>query len=195
MIKNPAKIEISRKEDIEVNNDDQGNQHTNESIFEFVLNRKKQNIPDMIKAPQNSLSSLPTGPWMEPVGNFDIRKACEYITGNANRSSTGRCAKYVRLAIEAGGINTKGNPVSAWQYAGFLPRLGFKLITTLSTLDSQRNFTKNMARPGDIAVMAHGVHGHICMFNGNQWVSDFFQNNMWVYSGVGTCQIFRYTKI
>lgn len=30
--------------------------------------------------------------------------------------------------------------------------------------------------------MSHGQHGHICMWNGRQWISDFFQNNMWVYS-------------
>ena len=40
--------------------------------------------------------------------------------------------------------------------------------------------------------MDHGVHGHICMFDGNQWISDFVQNNMWVYGGDGTCYIFRY---
>ena len=40
--------------------------------------------------------------------------------------------------------------------------------------------------------MDHGKHGHICMWNGSQWISDFFQNNMWVYSGDGTCYLYRY---
>lgn len=30
------------------------------------------------------------------------------------------------------------------------------------------------------------------MWNGSRWVSDFFQNNMWVYSGNGTCHLYRY---
>jgi hypothetical protein len=30
------------------------------------------------------------------------------------------------------------------------------------------------------------------MWNGRQWISDFYQNNMWPYSGDGTCSIFRW---
>ena len=103
-----------------------------------------------------------------------------------------QCAKYVRLALEAGGINTSGHPGSACEYKDFLPKIGFNGIGQIKGKSDQANWTIRSARPGDIAVMDHGVHGHICMYTGQRWVSDFVQNNMWVYGGDGTCYIFRY---
>ena len=41
-------------------------------------------------------------------------------------------------------------------------------------------------------MMNHDVHGHICMWNGSRWISDFYQNNMWVYKGDGTCYLYRF---
>lgn len=37
---------------------------------------------------------------------------------------------------------------------------------------------------GDVCVMRHGEYGHVCMFTGKDWISDFKQNNGWnAYSG------------
>ena len=126
------------------------------------------------------------------MGKWDIKKSVDYLSKNALGKSIGCCAKYVRLAIEAGGLSTEGRPVSAYQYAGYLPKKGFKHIASLSSKSEQAAWSNSNALPGDIAVMAHGQHGHICMFTGKQWVSDFVQNNMWPYSGDGLVNIFRY---
>lgn len=123
---------------------------------------------------------------------FNLQRSMA-ATSAAGASTKKECAKYVRQYIEAGGISTAGRPGYAWAYRNYLPSIGWQHFTTLTGLAQQLQFTKTMVRPGDIAVMNHGQYGHICMWNGRCWVSDFVQRNMWVYPGQGTCYIFRYT--
>lgn len=130
--------------------------------------------------------------YVSPDGKWDINRAISWITANSLSKSVGACAKYVRMAIEAGGMSTEGRPVAACNYTGFLPSKGFKHIATLSGRQEQSNFTSSSVQKGDIAVMSHGKYGHICMWNGKQWISDFKQKGMWPYSGDGVCRIFRY---
>ncbi len=116
---------------------------------------------------------------------FDITAAVSHINANAEPRSIGYCAKYVRQAMEAGGLSTAGRPGSAKGYVTFLPSIGFTEISTSSYL------------PGDIvvfdAVPGH-VHGHIAMWTGSQWVSDFKQRSIIVSSGYrnGTYHIYRW---
>lgn len=130
--------------------------------------------------------------YVSPDGKWDIDRAVNWINSYSLSKSVGSCAKYVRMALEAGGMSTVGRPVAACNYTAFLPTKGFKHIATLPNVQEQKNFSSSKARKGDIAVMSHGKYGHICMWNGNQWVSDFKQSNMWPYSGNGVCRIFRY---
>lgn len=123
---------------------------------------------------------------------WNLSAAIKHLVSHASSSSNHQCAKYVRMAIEAGGLSTAGRPVSACDYKNFLPTIGFKAIGKIHGKSNQVSWTNRSARPGDIAVMDHGVHGHICMYSGQRWISDFVQNNMWVYGGDGTCYIFRY---
>ena len=55
-----------------------------------------------------------------------------YLTKNAHIKSIGKCAKYVRTAIEAGGLSTNGHPISAYQYIDFLPKIGFREINKIT---------------------------------------------------------------
>lgn len=103
------------------------------------------------------------------------------------------CAGAVRRFLEAGGMSTVGRPPYAWLYRHWLPTKGFNCIAQITGKSVQAQWTARYAQPGDIAVMPHGMYGHICMWSGKKWVSDFVQNNMWVYSGNGTCLIFRYS--
>ena len=122
---------------------------------------------------------------------FNIMKACQWINSNAQAKSQHVCAKYVRMAMEAGGINTSGRPGWAWQYINYLPNIGFKFICK-----AKRNDPEYKPEPGDIAVyMKNGdrtVPGHICMWSGKEWCSDFKQKNMIVYSGTPEAYIFRF---
>lgn len=124
---------------------------------------------------------------------FNIGAACASAQVMCGAKSKGSCAKYVRMMLEAGGLSTAGRPVSACNYKFYLPTIGFAHIGTITGVANQASWTSANAKPGDLAVMDHGVHGHICMWTGSRWCSDFIQNKMWPYAGDGTCYMFRYT--
>jgi hypothetical protein len=82
------------------------------------------------------------------------------------------------------------HPVPAKLYAPYLIGYGFNTV-------SPENYTPEM---GDIRVWQPYLgdsknYGHIDMYNGNQWVSDFKENNPWPGSGYRDdphYQIFRW---
>ena len=122
---------------------------------------------------------------------WNLRKACKWLQENSQPGSSGACAKYVRMAIEKGGISTNGRPSWAWKYVNYLPTIGFKHI-----LHHVRGKTEYVPMAGDIAVYKNGgrtdVPGHICMYTGVQWCSDFRQNSMYVYRTTTECDIYRF---
>jgi hypothetical protein len=80
------------------------------------------------------------------------------------------------LAFEKGGVNTAGHPISAKDYGPLLLRNGARVV-------NEAGYTPQR---GDVAVFAGSSahpHGHIAIFNGQQWVSDFKQRNMSPYRG------------
>ena len=103
---------------------------------------------------------------------YDIDKAVDYVIANAASKSLIACALYVRKAINAGGI--KGSWGDAWQYITALPTLGF------TDLGKITDFEK-----GDIVVFnktGNRKYGHISMWTGSQWVSDFKQKSIIVHT-------------
>lgn len=88
--------------------------------------------------------------------------------------SIGRCALYVRRALQAAGYEFTPQP-SAYQYAnGTLAGAGFVKI-------SNDNYQPQV---GDVVVFnrtSKNPHGHIQIYDGNQWVSDFRQPNFSPY--------------
>ncbi|MCH2231750.1 MAG: hypothetical protein MK105_15560 [Crocinitomicaceae bacterium] len=110
---------------------------------------------------------------------YDILAATQYVTQNACESSQGACAKYVRKGFEAGGITTTGRPGSAADYVDFLPTRGFEQVSPV-------NYKPVI---GDVYILdrgSHSAHGHIAMWNGTEWVSDFHQGE--------SVQIYRANK-
>lgn len=104
-------------------------------------------------------------------GGYDVNAAVSYLREHAHKSSIGQCAKYVRMAIEAGGISTEGRPASAKDYDSFLPQIGYHEL-------SKENYNP---LPGDIVVheaQSGHPHGHIAMYDGQNWISDFVQIDM-----------------
>lgn len=121
---------------------------------------------------------------------FDKDKFAKHLTDNALPGfGAGQCAKYVRQAMVAAGLNTVGNPLSAKDYGPFLLKLGFTSETTTMPYSPQK---------GDIVVMpanTASVHGHIVGYTGSKWVSDFVQNDMFggpSYRKAGVFEVFRY---
>lgn len=107
-------------------------------------------------------------------GNWDPDAAAAFlkdpINGWAGQKPYHQCAKAVRQAINAGHIATSNNPVSAADYKLYLPRLGFVPVSLASYAP----------QVGDIAVFpaiqgTRLIHGHIEMYNGKGWQSDYVQ--------------------
>lgn len=105
--------------------------------------------------------------------DWNPEQAAKYATENAEPKSVGLCALYVRKAINAGGI-----PLykcgSAWHYKYVLPILNFAEKEVCDELEV-----------GDIVVfqpIGGRKYGHIAIWNGTQWVSDFKQRNLIVHS-------------
>jgi hypothetical protein len=104
---------------------------------------------------------------------FDKNKAAQSAKTNALPPfGTGRCATYVRNALEAGGLNTSGHPALAKDWGPTLTRMGFQSVP----VDS---YTPQI---GDViviqAIKGH-VSGHVEIYDGKNWVSDFVQQTLW----------------
>lgn len=114
-------------------------------------------------------------------GNAKANKLGNAIaSGTSLTKSIGRCALYVRRALQKAGFPVRPQ-ASAYMYhtRGELKRLGFKMIGTSSD-------TNYKPIKGDIAVcnaIKGHPHGHICVYDGDRWVSDFKQRRMSVYGG------------
>lgn len=138
------------------------------------------------------IKPLEPGLFKKNPKGWDIKKACEWINQNSTLYSQHACAKFVRMAIEAGGISTNGRPTWAWKYIDYLPTIGFEFLQKVKKEDAKTfNF-----EPGDIAVYQKNgnpdVPGHICMWTGQKWCSDFKQNNMIVYGNTPEAYVFRF---
>ena len=114
-------------------------------------------------------------------------KAVDYITNHAETKSKCSCAGYVMRGMWRGGCPIGLLP--AYAYNKTLPQMGFEEISGEGYLPKK----------GDISVVpSNDSHpfGHIAVYNGKQWVSDFKQNNMLcssAYKANGRYQIFRAT--
>ena len=117
--------------------------------------------------------------------SYSVDKAVKYLNENAESHSRNMCALYVERAINAGGQPAFILP--AWGYAYVLPRMGFDEVE------------KSNYRPlkGDIVVfprVTNHIWGHIAMYDGRQWVSDFKQKGLIVAKEYKTeqCKYFRH---
>ncbi len=115
------------------------------------------------------------------MAKFDPAKAAKWITANHKDKSAGICATYVRRALEAGGLDTTGHPVNARDYGPFLLGRGFEKIA---------DATPSLS--GDVVViqpyLGADPAGHIAMYSGTGWVSDFAQRDFWGGPGFRTKQ-------
>ena len=110
-------------------------------------------------------------------GSDKAVKAATYATSNAASTSRGRCAEYVRKALQAAGY--KFTPLgSAYMYNDLLGTIGFTRVPN-----------NGQYMIGDVIVYGRTgghPHGHIQIYNGRNWVSDWVQRSIMPYrSGRG----------
>jgi hypothetical protein len=114
----------------------------------------------------------------------NITTAVSYLDSHALAASSGFCAQYVRQALAAGGLSAFGSPLSteAKNYGPLLTGAGF---TTIGSDNPS-------PRAGDVVVIQNytggSTAGHIAMYNGTRWVSDFAQTDFWGGPGYRTAQ-------
>lgn len=105
---------------------------------------------------------------VNPLG-WNLQKAVQHLSSHASATSLGKCAQYVRQAIEAGGV-TLVRTESAKDYGSSLTRVGFRVVTT------------TIYQKGDVVIIQGFTghpHGHMQMFDGVRWISDFTQKDFW----------------
>ena len=128
-------------------------------------------------------------------GSWNVDAAIQHLEANAKASSVHLCAAYVVRAVRAGGLNLKGlscaklwhespNGLKSYGFQEYQPQLNGKVVTN--------------AQKGDIEVQVYPPnipYGHICMYTGSQWISDFRQSWYGVRGGAGTSHFYRYTGV
>nr|WP_049007306.1 hypothetical protein [Enterobacter cloacae] len=95
--------------------------------------------------------------------------AISYARSHAQPKSTGNCAHYVTEAIRSGGRLKILNTRLAKDMGLTLVNAGFRLIY-------------DQPHAGDVAVIQNIVghdSGHVCIYDGQQWISDFVQRTMY----------------
>ena len=107
---------------------------------------------------------------------------------NAGAQSHGKCATFCRRGFEAGGFDSFGRPRDAGDYGPFLRRRGAEVV-------SEKDYVPER---GDIVVFQKTkVHpaGHIEIYDGKEWSSDFKQKHMAPYRdprSAGAHTIYRF---
>ena len=107
---------------------------------------------------------------------INIDKFVAELQKNAHTSSTGKCAQYIRKALEAGSADTTGHPVSACDYSPILLKNCYKEVSS----------SAYTPKKGDIYIINRfgtHTHGHIAGYDGIQWISDFKQHHANIYHG------------
>lgn len=105
---------------------------------------------------------------------FNTHKAAYWLEQNSGPASKTCCAWFVMRAMQQGNIPAIILP--AWAYKYYLPSLGFEPI---------KNYDINHPKVGDIYVYQRAgtsKWGHIAMWTGKHWCSDFKQHKICVSS-------------
>lgn len=101
--------------------------------------------------------------------------AVNHAKSHASSHSQGRCAEFTRKAIQAGGI-TLGHTFHAKDYGPMLKSAGFSAIGHFE-----------QPREGDVIIIqpyeGGNPSGHMAIFDGQEWYSDFRQRDMWAGPG------------
>lgn len=161
--------------------------------------RMRDYMDNLLKSETTTRQSTDTTTTVVQGGNYDVESAIKKIhdlsyidlgTGKKKDPTAYKhwCAKAVRTALQAGGLNMDGRPQYGGQYGKFLESKGWKKMPKGTTPVA-----------GDVAVTTpHGKHqgGHISLYDGQTWYSDAKQKSRYVYSTANDNNtfIYRYVK-
>jgi hypothetical protein len=151
----------------------------------YMFTNGKDLVPVEIEKIKNEIETItPPSDTVQPEATgdkkgaqWDLDKLASVVTQNAQgRKATGKCALYVRKALQAAQMQSffAGGLGNANEMAKPLESMGWIAVGQNVT-----NFKK-----GDISIFMRtntplgSKYGHIAIFNGSQWVSDFIQRSI-----------------
>ena len=142
---------------------------------------KTQMFPNATSPQSSGVAS----PGATPGTNTRPYLAAAYARKKGLSYSSGYCARYVREALQNGGGYKFQGVGSAYQYhtQGVLVKAGFAQI---------HSGTKWQV--GDVMVYQNSkqrIHGHIQIWDGRNWISDFIQNSWVIYGGKNPFSLWR----
>ena len=123
--------------------------------------------------------------WNHLPYRYSNEKTAAYVTCHSAPKSRSMCAWYVIKSMWHGGCPI--GLIPAYAYAKTLPQMGFEEIPSKGYVPIK----------GDISVLPQNNHssfGHIAIYDGQQWVSDFKQKSLYpnsTYRKNGHERIFR----
>jgi hypothetical protein len=143
--------------------------HLQANATEAVVLRS--GYPGQSAGPDGNVSPLPNS-----AGVLNKSQLSDWMDAHALSRSSHHCAMFCRLGMEAAGMNTADRPLSgdAGDYGPFLLKHGAQTVPEDSYVP----------QVGDVVVFNKtGQHpnGHIEMYDGHLWVSDFKQQTFSPY--------------
>jgi hypothetical protein len=141
--------------------------------------------PVPASACEGNLASSP-----DSACSLNKSKLSEWMDSHALSRSSHHCAMYCRMGLEAAGLNTADRPQSgdAGDYGPFLLRHGAQIVPPESYVP----------QVGDVVVFDktdQHPYGHIEMYDGSHWVSDFMQHSISPYRDAGTTPPFTIYRL
>ena len=142
--------------------------------------------PTGVYEPASKQFGIPEVTEVDPdARTLDVQKAVNYALAHAHASSTGKCATYVKNALAAGGIPYVSCNASDCKQEAFIRDDCYKLYDSKPGEYGVRgNGMNDKMERGDIVIIdsfnSH-KYGHIAIWTGKNWVSDFKQNNCDIY--------------
>ena len=129
--------------------------------------------------------------WMQTY-SFDAEKATTHLTEHGLDNSKHWCAWYTMRALQAGGCPAIILPAQWYKY--YMPLVQFEEVP-------KKGYK---AKKGDVVVFERPTWkdwkkisqwwGHVAMYNGKQWISDYKQNDMSPYGKVVPYRVYRYKQ-
>ena len=124
--------------------------------------------------------------------SFDAEKATAHLTENGRDKSIHCCAWYTMRALQAGGCPAIILPAQWYKY--YMPLVHFEEIPKQGYIPKKGDVVVFDRPAGKTWKKISQWWGHIAMYNGKQWISDFKQKNMNPYRKDVPYRVYRYKQ-
>ena len=124
--------------------------------------------------------------------SFDADKATAHLTENGRDKSIHCCAWYTMRALQAGGCPAIILPAQWYKY--YMPLVQFEEIPKKGYIPQKGDVVVFDRPAGKTWKKITQWWGHVAMYNGKQWISDFKQKNMNPYRKDVPYRVYRYKQ-